>query len=40
MTFSELVDRHIGLSFRKQFAMEDFLGPSTWRLDHAGGRID
>ncbi|MGO9469497.1 MAG: DUF6882 domain-containing protein [Isosphaeraceae bacterium] len=40
MTLSDLVNQHIGLSFRKQYAMEDFLGESTWRLDHANGRID
>jgi hypothetical protein len=40
MTFSDLVNQNIGLSFRKQFAMEDFLSERTWRLDHAKGRID
>jgi hypothetical protein len=40
MTFSELVDQHIGLSFRKQLALADFLGQHSWRLDLGKGTVD
>jgi hypothetical protein len=40
MTFSDLVDQHIGLSFRKQFALLDFLGKHAWKLDLKQGKVD
>ena len=40
MTFSDLVDRHIGLSFRKQLALGDFLGKHSWQLDLGKGTVD
>ncbi len=40
MTFSELVERHIGLSFRKQLALGDFLGNHSWQLDIGKGTVD
>src|SRR5262249_23614882 len=40
MTFSELVDRHIGLFVRKQMALSDFLGKHSYRFDLGKGTID
>lgn len=40
MTFSQLRDRHIGLSFRKQLALADFLGKHSWQLDLGKGTVD
>lgn len=40
MTFSELVDQHIGLSFRKQLALADLLGKHSWQLDLGKGTVD
>ncbi len=40
MTFSELVEQHIGLSFRKQLALGDFLGKHSWQLDLGKGTVD
>jgi hypothetical protein len=40
MTFSELVERHIGLSFRKQHALGDFLGKHSWQFDLGKGTVD
>jgi hypothetical protein len=40
MTFSELVDQHIGLSCRKQLALSDFLGRHSWQVDQGKGTID
>ncbi len=39
MTFSDLVDQHIGLSFRKQLALSDFLGKHSWQVDAGKGTI-
>ena len=35
MTFSDLVDQHIGVSVRKQLSLSDFLGKHSWQLDLA-----
>jgi hypothetical protein len=40
MTFSDLVDQYIGLSFRKQLALSDFLGDCSWQADVAKGTLD
>jgi hypothetical protein len=40
MTFSDLVDQHVGLAFRKQLALADFLGKHSWQLDVTRGTVD
>lgn len=40
MTYSELIDQHIGLSLRKQLALADFLGKHSWQLDMTKGTVD
>lgn len=40
MNFSELVERHIGMSLQKQLALGDFLGKHSWRLDLGKGTVD
>ena len=40
MTISELVDQHIGLSYRKQLALSDFLGRHSWQVDLGKGVVD
>jgi hypothetical protein len=40
MNFSALVDKHIGLSLRKQLALADFLGKHSWQLSLSAGTVD
>ena len=40
MTFADLVDRYIGLSFRKQLALADFLGKHSFQVSLSKGTVD